>query len=55
LRNPIVKSYLSVKFPNILNPTMSDLHTSLANHSHLKAFIDQVWKGLFPSGTGWKG
>ncbi|KAJ6617105.1 hypothetical protein B0H10DRAFT_1948621 [Mycena sp. CBHHK59/15] len=54
LRNPIVKSYLSVKFPNILNPTMSDLHTSLANRSHLKAFIDQVRKGLFPSGTGWK-
>ncbi|KAJ6627739.1 hypothetical protein B0H10DRAFT_1779179, partial [Mycena sp. CBHHK59/15] len=54
LCNPIVKSYLSVKFPSILSPTMSDLHTSLANRSHLKAFIDQVRKGLFPCGTGWK-
>ncbi|KAJ6467458.1 hypothetical protein DFH09DRAFT_1254258 [Mycena vulgaris] len=54
LRNPIVKSFLALKFPNILNPTLSDLHISLANRSHLKAYIDQVRKALFPHGTDWK-
>ncbi|KAJ7488621.1 hypothetical protein B0H11DRAFT_2406715 [Mycena galericulata] len=55
LRHPITKSYLSEKFPKEWNPTLSDLHISLANRSHLKAFIDQVRKGLFSCGTGWKG
>ncbi|KAJ7466610.1 hypothetical protein B0H11DRAFT_1733200 [Mycena galericulata] len=55
LRNPIVKSYLAVKFPHLLNPTLSDVHISLANRSHLKAYIDQVRKALFPHGTDWKG
>jgi hypothetical protein len=55
LRNPIVKSYLAIKFPDILNPTLSDLHISLANRSHLKAYIDHVRKAIFPYGTDWKG
>jgi hypothetical protein len=55
LRNPIVKSYLSIKFPDVLNPTLSDLHISLANRSHLKAYIDQVREAIFPHGTDWKG
>lgn len=55
LRNPIVKSYLALKFPNILNPTLSDLHISLANRSHLKAYIDQIRKTIFPHGTDWTG
>ncbi|KAJ6477108.1 hypothetical protein C8R47DRAFT_393343 [Mycena vitilis] len=55
LRNPIVKSYLALKFPEVLNPTLSDLHTSLANRSHLKAYIDQIRKAIFPHGTDWKG
>ncbi|KAJ7803088.1 hypothetical protein B0H14DRAFT_2184709, partial [Mycena olivaceomarginata] len=55
LRNPIVKSYLAAKFPLILAPTLSDVHISLANRSHLKAYIDQVRKALFPHGTDWKG
>ncbi|KAJ7029938.1 hypothetical protein C8F04DRAFT_1368646 [Mycena alexandri] len=55
LRNPIVKSYLALKFPVILNPTLSDLHISLANRSHLKAYIDQVRKSVYPHGTEWNG
>lgn len=55
LRNPIVKSYLAVKFPHLLNPTLSDVHISLANRSHLKVYIDQVREALFPHGTDWKG
>ncbi|KAJ6585422.1 hypothetical protein B0H19DRAFT_927021 [Mycena capillaripes] len=42
LRNPITRSYLADRFPDTLNPTLSDLHISLANRSHLKTFIDQV-------------
>ncbi|KAJ7629167.1 hypothetical protein DFH06DRAFT_1338450 [Mycena polygramma] len=41
--------------PHFLNPTLSDLHTSLANRSHLKAYIDQICKAIFPHGTDWKG
>jgi hypothetical protein len=55
LRNPIVKSYLSIKFPDVLNPMLSNLHISLANRSHLKAYIDQVREAIFPHGTDWKG
>ncbi|KAJ7442069.1 hypothetical protein B0H11DRAFT_1749418 [Mycena galericulata] len=55
LRNPIVKSYLALKFPDVLNPTLSDLHISLANRSHLKAYIDKIRKAVFPHGTDWKG
>ncbi|KAJ7035741.1 hypothetical protein C8F04DRAFT_1258622 [Mycena alexandri] len=55
LRSPIVKLYLAVKFPRILNPTMSDLHISLANRSHLKAYINQVRKSVYPHGTEWRG
>jgi hypothetical protein len=55
LRNPIVKSYLAVKFLEVLNPTLGDLHISLANRSYLKAYIDQIRKAIFPHGTDWTG
>ncbi|KAJ7235196.1 hypothetical protein C8J57DRAFT_1530888 [Mycena rebaudengoi] len=54
LRHPIIKAYLAAKFPNIINPTLiSDLHISLANRAHLKTYIDQVRKEIFPYGTDW--
>jgi hypothetical protein len=55
LRHPAVKSYLHQKFPKIISPTLSDLHVSLANRSHLRAFILQVKEQCFPAGTGWEG
>ncbi|THU76535.1 hypothetical protein K435DRAFT_704653 [Dendrothele bispora CBS 962.96] len=55
LAHPTVKSYLSDRFPQLKFPTISDLHISLANRSHLKIYIDQIKKECFPEGTGWKG
>ncbi|KAJ7506100.1 hypothetical protein B0H11DRAFT_1707331 [Mycena galericulata] len=54
-RHPIVKSMLSSKFPSIVNPTLSDLHVSLANRSHLKAYIKQAKELHCPFGTDWNG
>ncbi|KAJ7883470.1 hypothetical protein B0H14DRAFT_2339495 [Mycena olivaceomarginata] len=55
LRHPVVKSYLQREFPNVFNPTLIELHTSLANRAHLKAYITAAKVDLFPAGAGWKG
>ncbi|KAF5366384.1 hypothetical protein D9758_009754 [Tetrapyrgos nigripes] len=55
LRHPVVKAYLVDRFPLLNSPTVSDLHISLANRSHLKVYIDAVKTQCFPEGTGWKG
>jgi hypothetical protein len=55
LRHPILKGFLVSKFPLIVRPTLSDLHISLANRSHLKAYIKQAKEFHCPFGTGWKG
>jgi hypothetical protein len=41
--------------PKITIPLLSDLHISLANRSHLKAYIRRARQDSFPEGTGWKG
>jgi hypothetical protein len=55
LRHPTVKSYLHNQFPHKVCPTLSDLHSSLANRSHLKTYILQTKQKRFPFGTGWQG
>ncbi|KAG6819960.1 hypothetical protein H0H93_007040 [Arthromyces matolae] len=55
IRHPVLKAYLGSKFPDIHLPTLTDLHVSLANRSHLQTYIDFVKLELYPSGTGWKG
>ncbi|KAJ3840861.1 hypothetical protein F5878DRAFT_532801 [Lentinula raphanica] len=54
-RHPIVQSYLNSRYPMLQNPMLSDLHISLSNRSHLKAYIDRAKSIYFPEGTGWKG
>ncbi|KAJ6455123.1 hypothetical protein C8R47DRAFT_1251161 [Mycena vitilis] len=54
LRHPIVKTFLANKFPHIPHPTLSHLHVSLANRSHIKAYIKQIKEIHCPSGTGWE-
>ncbi|KAJ7722544.1 hypothetical protein B0H14DRAFT_2642118 [Mycena olivaceomarginata] len=39
LRHPILQAYLRQKFPQLPNPTLSDLHSSLANREHLRVYI----------------
>jgi hypothetical protein len=55
LRHPTIKSFLHQIFPRIMSPTPSDLHVSLANRSHLRAYILRVKEQCFPAGTGWEG
>jgi hypothetical protein len=55
LRHPALKSFLLDKFPSMSFPTLSDLHPSLANRSHLASYIRRVKESNFPLGTGWKG
>ncbi|KAJ7619759.1 hypothetical protein B0H17DRAFT_1152123 [Mycena rosella] len=55
LRHPAVKNFLNMKFPNNPFPTLSDLHPSLANRSHIASYISRAIKEDFPEGTDWKG
>ncbi|KAJ7763443.1 hypothetical protein B0H16DRAFT_1718672 [Mycena metata] len=55
LRSPVVKAFLSSTFPHAANPTLTDLHISLGNRSHLKAYIKQAKEFHCPFGTGWNG
>ncbi|KAJ6476574.1 hypothetical protein DFH09DRAFT_1342459 [Mycena vulgaris] len=54
LRHPALKVFLYDKFPLTRFPTLSDLHPSLANRSHLASYIQRVKESNFPVGTGWK-
>ncbi|KAF7322124.1 hypothetical protein MKEN_00736200 [Mycena kentingensis (nom. inval.)] len=53
LRHPILLRYLRDRFPDNQNPTLSDLHVSLANRDHVAVIIDYVKNIYYPQGTGW--
>ena len=55
MRHPAVQVFLQKLLPEITNPTLSDLHPSLANRDHLRSYITKVQETLFPKGTGWNG
>ncbi|KAF8058004.1 hypothetical protein FPV67DRAFT_1722388 [Lyophyllum atratum] len=55
LRHPVVRAYLTARFPSIPSPLLSDLHISLSNREHVKVYIDQAISKNFPYGTGWEG
>ncbi|KAJ7019408.1 hypothetical protein C8F04DRAFT_335710 [Mycena alexandri] len=55
IRNPVVQSFLKSKFPFLVSPTLADLHVSLSNRSHIRAFIKQALETHCPFGTGWSG
>ncbi|KAJ3718511.1 hypothetical protein C8R42DRAFT_554160, partial [Lentinula raphanica] len=55
LRHPIVLSYIRQKVPFISQPQLSDVHPSLNNMDHLRAYITHVQDKVFPVGTGWEG
>ncbi|KAJ6467649.1 hypothetical protein C8R47DRAFT_1303282 [Mycena vitilis] len=42
IRHPIVRSFLTAKFPLVVSPTLADLHVSLSNRSHIQAYIKQA-------------
>ncbi|GBE78483.1 hypothetical protein SCP_0113720 [Sparassis crispa] len=55
LRHPVVLARVHELLPHICNPTLSDLHVSLANREHLRSYIKKAKEELFPQGTGWEG
>lgn len=50
-----VKHALRSLFPDVLTPTLIDLHPSLANNDHLRVLINKEKKKLYPLGTDWDG
>lgn len=55
LRHSTTKAYLHQRFPGDPQPTVIDLHVSLANRAHLGSYIEQAKAKHFPAGTGWEG
>lgn len=55
LRHPAVNTFLRRRLPDVPNPTLLDLHPSLANRDHIRAYILQAQANVFPEGTGWEG
>ncbi|KAF7327180.1 hypothetical protein MKEN_00295100 [Mycena kentingensis (nom. inval.)] len=55
LRHPSALAFLHKRLPHLENPTFVDLHSSLANRDHIRAYILQVQREVFPEGTGWAG
>ncbi|KAJ3722643.1 hypothetical protein C8R42DRAFT_580560 [Lentinula raphanica] len=55
LRHPVVQDFIRSQVPFIRQPQLSDVHPSLNNNDHLRAYISQAQKVVFPAGTGWEG
>ncbi|KAJ7815793.1 hypothetical protein B0H14DRAFT_2264779, partial [Mycena olivaceomarginata] len=55
LRHPALKIFLMNKLPHLATPTLTALHPSLANRTHLAAYIALIREEHFPHGTDWKG
>jgi hypothetical protein len=55
IRHSTVKAYLRQQFPGVLQPSLIDLHVSLANRDRLQSYIDLAKAKHFPAGTGWEG
>jgi len=58
LRHPTVTQFLVTQLPNITNPSLSDLHISLANCDHLRSYIQNAkasttWQFVWLSGSVW--
>ncbi|KAJ3832241.1 hypothetical protein F5878DRAFT_666753 [Lentinula raphanica] len=55
LRHPIVQEFIRSQVPFVNQPQLSDVHPSLNNNDHLRAYITQAQKVVFPAGSGWEG
>ncbi|KIJ10340.1 hypothetical protein PAXINDRAFT_86233 [Paxillus involutus ATCC 200175] len=55
LRHPSVLRYVDSQLSDCHNPTLTDVHISLANRDHIRSYIAQAQNLSFPFGTGWKG
>lgn len=55
LRHPVAQAFIRRKVPFVKEPQLSDVHPSLNNADHLRAYITQAQQSMFPAGTGWEG
>ncbi|KAF8504011.1 hypothetical protein JB92DRAFT_2738854 [Gautieria morchelliformis] len=55
LHHKAVRSRLQQLLPDLHNPTLVDLHVSLANKERLQQYIKLAKSECFPHGTGWEG
>ncbi|KAK7024601.1 hypothetical protein VNI00_016162 [Paramarasmius palmivorus] len=55
IRHTATQSLLHQVFPENPLASISDLHPSLANHSHIAWYIEKAKKESYPKGTGWEG
>lgn len=55
LRHTTVQARLRQLLPGIREPLITDLHVSLSNRDHIRAFISIAKGSRFPMGTGWEG
>jgi hypothetical protein len=55
LHHRAVRSRLQQLLPDLPNPTLLDLHVSLANKERLRQYIKFAKSDFFPRGTGWEG
>lgn len=51
----LLRGYLNWPSESLLDPTLIDLHPSLANLDHLEYLIKIIKSRDFPDGMGWKG
>ncbi|KAF8592311.1 hypothetical protein K439DRAFT_1610695 [Ramaria rubella] len=54
MRHPAILSRLRELIP-IPNPTLIDLHLSLANKDHIRIYIRKAKNDKYPAGTDWEG
>ncbi|KAF9510593.1 hypothetical protein BS47DRAFT_1300025, partial [Hydnum rufescens UP504] len=55
LRYPTVNATLRQLCPDINQPTIVDVHPSLANYEHLRTYIWRMKETYYPFGTDWEG
>jgi hypothetical protein len=55
LRHSATQLYLRQRLPHLRYPTLIDIHPSLSNRDHIRAYILQAQEACCPVGTGWEG
>ncbi|KIJ33839.1 hypothetical protein M422DRAFT_182788 [Sphaerobolus stellatus SS14] len=55
MRHPAVYTRIRELCPDMENPTLIDIHPSLANKDHLRVYVNQIKSDIYPEGTDWNG
>ncbi|KIJ53133.1 hypothetical protein M422DRAFT_42920 [Sphaerobolus stellatus SS14] len=55
MQHPAVYTRIRELCPDMENPTLIDIHPSLANKDHLRVYVNQIKSDIYPEGTDWNG